>query len=76
MFGEGGAGAFSDGKLNTRSRNLFSQTVLEDMVHLGMSKEILYFSKPHIGTNKLVLLLRALRQELLILVEKYFLNQN
>lgn len=72
LFGEGGAGAFSDGKLNTRSRNLFSQTVLEDMVHLGMSKEILYFSKPHIGTNKLVLLLRALRQEIIDLGGEIF----
>lgn len=72
LFGEGGAGAFSDGKLNTRSRNLFSQIVLEDMVHFGLSKEILYFSKPHIGTNKLVLLLRALRQEILNLGGEIF----
>lgn len=72
LFGEGGAGAFSDGKLNTRTRTIFSQKVLEDMVDFGISKEILYLSKPHIGTNKLVILLRALRKEILNLGGEIF----
>lgn len=67
LFGEGGAGAYSDGKLNTRSRGVFSSAVLEDMVHFGVSKEVLTFAKPHIGTDRLVLLLRALRKEFLSL---------
>lgn len=67
LFGEGGAGAYSDGKLNTRTRTVFSTAVLEDMVHFGVSKDVLTFAKPHIGTDKLVLLLRALRKEFLSL---------
>ena len=55
LFGEGGAGAFSDGKLNTRSRNLFSETVLKDMVDFGVDESVVTFAKPHIGTDKLVL---------------------
>ena len=67
LFGEGGAGAYSDGKLNTRTRNVFSSAVLADMVHFGVSKDVLTFAKPHIGTDRLVLLLRALRAEFLSL---------
>ncbi len=64
LFGEGGAGAFSDGKLNTRSRNLFSETVLKDMVHFGVDESVVTFAKPHIGTDKLVLMLRQIRTEI------------
>ena len=64
LFGEGGAGAFSDGKLNTRSRNLFSEAVLKDMVTLGVHESVVTFAKPHIGTDRLVLMLRKLRQEI------------
>ena len=65
LFGEGGAGAFSDGKLNTRSRNLFSETVLKDMVEFGVDESVVTFAKPHIGTDKLVLMLRKLRAEII-----------
>ena len=64
LFGEGGAGAFSDGKLNTRSRNLFSETVLKDMVQFGVDESVVTFAKPHIGTDKLVLMLRQIRSEI------------
>ena len=64
LFGEGGAGAFSDGKLNTRSRNLFSETVLKDMVEFGVDESVVTFAKPHIGTDKLVLMLRQVRAEI------------
>ena len=64
LFGEGGAGAFSDGKLNTRSRNLFSETVLKDMVQFGVDESVVTFAKPHIGTDKLVLMLRKIRAEI------------
>ena len=64
LFGEGGAGAFSDGKLNTRSRNLFSETVLKDMVHFGVDESVVTFAKPHIGTDRLVLMLRQIRAEI------------
>lgn len=65
LFGEGGAGAFSDGKLNTRTRNAFSQAVLEDMAGFGLSREILSFAKPHVGTDRLVLLLQKVRAEII-----------
>ena len=64
LFGEGGAGAFSDGKLNTRSRNLFSETVLKDMVEFGIDESVVTFAKPHIGTDRLVLMLRKIRAEI------------
>ncbi|MCQ2055033.1 MAG: FAD-dependent oxidoreductase [Fibrobacter sp.] len=64
LFGEGGAGAFSDGKLNTRSRNLFSEAVLKDMVKFGIDESVVTFAKPHIGTDRLVLMLRKVREEI------------
>ncbi len=64
LYGEGGAGAFSDGKLNTRSRNLFSEAVLKDMVSFGVDESVVTFAKPHIGTDRLVLMLRKLRAEI------------
>ena len=64
LFGEGGAGAFSDGKLNTRTRNLFTEQVLHDMVDFGIDESVVTFAKPHIGTDRLVLLLRKLREEI------------
>ena len=64
LFGEGGAGAFSDGKLNTRTRNLFVEQVLHDMVDFGVDESVVTFAKPHIGTDRLVLLLRKMRAEI------------
>lgn len=64
LFGEGGAGAFSDGKLNTRSRNAFSEAVLKDMVNFGVDESVVTFAKPHIGTDRLVLMLRKIRAEI------------
>ena len=64
LYGEGGAGAFSDGKLNTRSRNLYSEAVLKDMVSFGVDESVVTFAKPHIGTDRLVLMLRQLRAEI------------
>jgi len=64
LFGEGGAGAFSDGKLNTRTRNIFSEAVLKDMVGFGVDESVVTFAKPHIGTDRLVLMLREIRAEI------------
>jgi len=65
FFGEGGAGAFTDGKLNTRSRTEFSQAVLGDLISLGANEEIAYLSKPHIGTDRLQFLLKNMRKRIL-----------
>ena len=65
QFGEGGAGAFSDGKLNTGTKDKRQRKVLLDFVAHGAPEQILYDSKPHIGTDKLKPTIRNLRQTLL-----------
>ncbi len=54
QFGEGGAGTFSDGKLNTGVNNPLSKTVFEEFVRHGAPEEIMYEAKPHIGTDKII----------------------
>lgn len=66
QFGEGGAGTFSDGKLNTtvkeqQGRNRF---VLETFIRFGAPKQILYEQKPHIGTDILMNVVRSMREEI------------
>ena len=53
QFGEGGAGTFSDGKLNTGTKDFRQREVLRQFVLHGAPEEILYSAKPHIGTDKL-----------------------
>lgn len=63
QFGEGGAGTFSDGKLNTgNSANMYSRKVLEEFVKFGAPEEILYTSKPHIGTDNLRKIVKNIRE--------------
>ncbi|KAL8152485.1 hypothetical protein V2J09_010245 [Rumex salicifolius] len=66
-FGEGGAGTWSDGKLVTRiGKNSSSvQAVMKTLVHFGAPMNILVDGKPHLGTDRLVPLLRSFRQHLL-----------
>ncbi|MDH4090758.1 MAG: FAD-dependent oxidoreductase [Cyclobacteriaceae bacterium] len=65
-FGEGGAGTYSDGKLYTRSKKRGDiRRILEILVAHGAKEEILYDAHPHIGTNKLPLLVAGLRQSIL-----------
>ena len=61
QFGEGGAGTFSDGKLTTQVNNPKSKKILEYFVEAGGPKEILYYSKPHIGTDLLRGVVKNLR---------------
>ena len=65
QFGEGGAGTFSDGKLTTGISDRRTRFVLERLVGFGAPEEILYHAKPHIGTDKLRLVVMALRERLL-----------
>ena len=66
-FGEGGAGAFSDGKLNTNNKDHkgLYKFVLETFVKFGADKKILYESLPHIGTDKLVDVIKNIRNEII-----------
>jgi len=64
QFGEGGAGAFSDGKLNTGTRDIRHRFILETLAAHGAPDSILFEAKPHIGTDYLQKILVSLRREL------------
>ena len=75
QFGEGGAGTFSDGKLNTVVKDPFNRNlfVLETFVRFGAPEQILYENKPHIGTDILCSVIANMRNYLLEKgVEIYF----
>lgn len=67
QFGEGGAGTFSDGKLNTlvKDKAYRNHYVLETFVKHGAAEEILYDAKPHLGTDVLKKIVVNLREDLL-----------
>lgn len=67
QFGEGGAGTFSDGKLNTRTKDKFfrGKFVLETFVKNGAPENILYDSGPHIGTDILCRVIKNMRNEII-----------
>jgi len=65
QFGEGGAGTFSDGKLTTNINSELNKTVLDTFVKFGAPKEILYLTKPHIGTDNLRKLVKNMREEII-----------
>ena len=65
QFGEGGAGTFSDGKLTTRIGDPLCRYVLKRLVEFGAPEEIMYLSKPHIGTDKLRSVVKNLRQRVI-----------
>ncbi|PZW49267.1 MULTISPECIES: NAD(P)/FAD-dependent oxidoreductase [unclassified Pseudomonas] len=66
QFGEGGAGTFSDGKLYSQIKdpNHYGRKVLEEFVKAGAPEEILYVSKPHIGTFRLTGVVATMREEI------------
>ncbi len=66
QFGEGGAGTFSDGKLNTLVKDKYGRNkeVLRILVHFGAPENILYDSKPHIGTDILRQVVKNMRMEI------------
>lgn len=64
-FGEGGAGTFSDGKLNTGTHVRENDEVLREFVKFGAPEEILYLNKPHIGSDKLKIVVKNMREYLI-----------
>lgn len=64
QFGEGGAGTFSDGKLNTGTKDPRARKVLVEFAKAGAPKEILYEAKPHIGTDRLPGAVRNIREQI------------
>ena len=69
QFGEGGAGTFSDGKLNTMIKDLDGRIrfVLKNFVQAGAREDILYLQKPHIGTDVLTKIIKNIRTEIKML---------
>lgn len=65
QFGEGGAGTFSDGKLTTQVNNPRSKKILEYFVEAGAPEEILYYNKPHIGTDLLRGVVKNIRERII-----------
>ena len=65
QFGEGGAGTFSDGKLNTGTKDPRGEHILRTFVRFGAPQEILINAKPHIGTDKLRGVVKAMREEII-----------
>ena len=77
QFGEGGAGTFSDGKLYSQVKDPkhYSRKVLHEFVDAGAPEEILYVSKPHIGTFKLVTMVEKMRAKIFELGGEVRFNQ-
>ena len=67
QFGEGGAGTFSDGKLNTGVNNPRIAWILEQFVAAGAREDILYDAKPHVGTDVLLEVVQNLRKRIISL---------
>ena len=64
QFGEGGAGTFSDGKLTTNTNNFRMQKVYSEFILAGAEKKISYMSKPHVGTDKLIGIMKNIRKKI------------
>lgn len=67
QFGEGGAGTFSDGKLNTGVSNPRIHWILEQLVEAGAQENILYDAKPHVGTDVLIHIVQNIRKRIISL---------
>lgn len=65
QFGEGGAGAFSDGKLTTGVKDERMEFIRRELVKFGAPEDILYLAKPHIGTDKLCETVKNIRKEII-----------
>ncbi len=62
QFGEGGAGTFSDGKLTNRGKDIRGKFLFEEFVKAGAPEEIMFVHNPHIGTDKLVNIVKNIRK--------------
>lgn len=74
QFGEGGAGTFSDGKLNTGTSSPLINTVLNEFVKYGANENITYEAKPHIGTDILINIVQNMRKDIIALGGDVYFN--
>lgn len=74
QFGEGGAGTFSDGKLTTNINSPYCKKVLKDFVKFGAPEQILYLTKPHIGTDNLINIVKNIREYIILKGGQFLFN--
>lgn len=74
QFGEGGAGTYSDGKLNTRIKSEYIDKVFREMVACGAQENIMWDYKPHIGTDVLKVVVKNLREKIKSMGGKFYFN--
>ncbi|MBO4503697.1 MAG: hypothetical protein J5730_02660 [Bacteroidales bacterium] len=74
QFGEGGAGTFSDGKLNTNVHGEYNRFVLEEFYKHGANEDVLYLQNPHVGTDYLERVVRNIRLEIESLGGEFHFN--
>ncbi len=74
QFGEGGAGAFSDGKLTARNRNIYAEKVFRNLIKFGAEPSIIYDALPHLGTDGLHKIVKNIRRYLISKGAKFFWN--
>lgn len=74
QYGEGGAGTFSDGKLNTGIKSEYKALIMRELVNHGAPKEIEYLNKPHIGSDNLPKVVKSIREEIIALGGKVLFN--
>lgn len=74
QFGEGGAGTFSDGKLQTQVKDKTGRIhyILKTFVEHGAPEEILFLSKPHIGTDLLAVVVKRLREHMIAMGAEFY----
>ncbi|MBR1891550.1 MAG: FAD-dependent oxidoreductase, partial [Clostridia bacterium] len=75
QFGEGGAGTFSDGKLNTQVNSPEIRRVLRDFVSFGAPEDILYLNKPHVGSDRLPEVVKNMRLEIQRLGGSFYFSE-
>lgn len=74
QFGEGGAGTFSDGKLTSGINSPYCKKVLEKFVSFGAPEQILHITKPHIGTDNLINIIKNIREYIISKGGRFLFN--
>lgn len=74
QFGEGGAGTYSDGKLNTRVKSGYMNDIFLELVENGAQEEILWDYKPHVGTDVLKVVVKNIREKIIKMGGEFHFN--